>query len=139
MIYINLSNLDESNLYDKTLQAIEDICQQYALENEFGILSMANQEVVDFMLGWSDKFLLDVDFYLNNHQLDIVYRLPNLPAEALNQHLGKCEDSAVKLLTNNFEYNSENKCFTLTFHVKPTLRIMRGQKYSIFTSQKHLL
>lgn len=49
MINIPLSDLHKENFYEQTLQVIEDLCEEYQLNNSFGVISMANQVVADYL------------------------------------------------------------------------------------------
>ena len=57
MIYINRPDLDKQSLYTTVLQTIEDISDEYALQKDFGTLSMANQEVVEFLMQTYDQLV----------------------------------------------------------------------------------
>ena len=69
MIYINRPDLDKQSLYTTVLQTIEDISDEYALQKDFGTLSMANQEVVEFLMQTYDQFCVDFSCFIDNDEV----------------------------------------------------------------------
>ena len=77
MIEISLSELNRSNFYEKTLQTIEQICDDFSIEKDFGSISMANQMICDYLDGMHSDFIADVDFRIDSDELTVQYSLQN--------------------------------------------------------------
>ena len=73
MINIPLSDLHKDNFYEQTLQVLEDLCEEYQLNNSFGVISIANQVVADYLRGVDNDPLLEVNFQINSEDLSIQY------------------------------------------------------------------
>ena len=73
MINITLSDLDRTSIYPQTLQTIEDFCEEYHIDNDFGIISTANQEVIDFLSNYFVDFCVEFAIDADNHEITISY------------------------------------------------------------------
>ncbi|MCQ2283836.1 MAG: hypothetical protein MJZ57_02915 [Bacteroidales bacterium] len=125
MINITLSDLEACNLYASVLQTVETICDNYELQNDFGIISSANQEVVDFILNGHKDFSVNVEFNIDNDHVDVLYSSADFSFDCLYNKVIEEEHSILSLLCDNIEYDSDNKVFTINFHVKPKMFIVR--------------
>ena len=85
MIEILLTDLNQSDFYEKTLQTIENVCEDYAIEKEFGTLSMANQMVGDYLTDHLPNFTLDVAFLIDNDEVSFNYTLQNGDFKSLSK------------------------------------------------------
>lgn len=125
MVNIVLSDLESHDIYSKLLQTIEDICDQYSLSNDFGTISTANQSVVDFLLENYQNFSVDAYFTLENTALEISYSSTEPLFEGILDNITQNDREIISYLTDDIEYNADNKMFTITFHVKPKFGIHR--------------
>lgn len=131
MINISLNDLNRSNAYVKTLQIIEDTCEQYDMNNHFGIISMANQEIIDYLSSFYNDFSVDFRLDMDNQEMSITYSA----MESIFEHLSiyDSDRKLIQTLTDNLELSSDNKQVSLIFHVKPKYTIKR--KISVKTTQ----
>ena len=124
MIQINLPSLSKENIYATVLQTVEDICDDYNLNREFGPISTANQEIVDYILELDQPVTVDVDIYIENTDIAFSYTC----SEAVFAHLKDkyTEVNILEDLTDSFEITSDNKAVSVTFHVKTYQTIVRN-------------
>lgn len=123
MIEIELTGLNNQSMYASSLNQIEYICEEYCLENQFGTISMANQEVIEFLDGKFGNYELDMSFIIDNDGLTIAYQ----SHRELFRDL-KAYDQQRQILTclaDNIDLNTDNKSVILSFHVKPKMAINR--------------
>ena len=123
MISYTLSDIDNSNIYQKTLQIIEDICDAHDLNNDFGTISMANQIIVDYLSDYKSCYSLEVCFQVDNDSIDIQY---NASQEVFSL-LESSQDNYSLLmdLADKVDKNADNKTIDLCFHVKPKFSVQR--------------
>lgn len=130
MIEISLTELNRSNFYEKTLQTIEQICSDYAMENDFGTISMANQMICDYLDSLSCEFTAEVDFRLESNELTVQYSLDN---EKFT-HFASNDDGqntalfVLQSLADEVSFSSDNDSLITTFHVKTKMNIQRQKQ-----------
>lgn len=126
MIYINRPDLDKQNLYSKVLQTIEDISDEYALQKDFGTMSMAAQEVVDFLLENYDLFCVDFSCFIDSDEVGFCFE----SSEPLFQQLETSPKGVLlSVLSDDLEYQSDYKQVSFSVHVKPKQSIKRETLY----------
>ena len=136
MIYLNFPNLDKDTLYKRVLQTIEDICAEYALDNHFGTLSVANQEVVDFLIEKLEDFNVEFSTFIDNDEIGFCYESYQPIFKKLQE--GEHGEMLV-ILTDNLEYQSDYKQLSFSFHVKPKRVVKRDTKIgSVVRRQTHV-
>lgn len=122
MIYINRPDLDKQNLYSTVLQTIEDISDEYALQKDFGTMSMANQEVVDFLTETYDQFSVEFSCFIDNDEVGFCF-------ESYEPLFKKLEEGQkgilLSILSDDLEYQSDYKQISFSVHVKPKQTIKR--------------
>lgn len=135
MINIPLSDLHKYNFYEQTLQVIEDLCEEYQLNNSFGVISMANQVVADYLQGVDNDPLLEVNFQINSEDLSIQYAVSD---QTLSGVIPFDEEQFGLLgkFCDNVEYNSDNKSLTFTFLVKPKLNNVISHTHTNIMNKK---
>lgn len=116
MINIYLPDLTKDTMYAKILQTIEDICDTYSMENDFGILSMANQLIVDYLLQKESNFLIDFNCNIDNGEVIFVY--DSLYPIFDNFHQFD-DNNLLECFADKIQYNCDYKQFSLNIHVKP--------------------
>lgn len=127
MVNITLKDLSADNIYSTLLQTIENLCDSYDLVNQFGNISTANQQVVDYVLNNSTSFSMDTFITVENEELSFTYYLSDALLDVFANFFsgGNKEYQILSLLSDNLVYDAENKSFTISFHVKPKLSIHR--------------
>lgn len=137
MISYTLSDIDNSNIYQKTLQIIEDICDAHGLNNDFGTISMANQVIVEYLSEYKSCYSLQISFQVDNDSLDIQY---NASQEIFSQiESNQDKYSLLMDLTDKIEKNADNKSIDLSFHVKPKFNIQRQSNKSVILHKTYNL
>ena len=130
MIEILLTDLNQSDFYEKTLQTIENVCEDYAIEKEFGTLSMANQMVGDYLTDHLPNFTLDVAFLIDNDEVSFNYTLQNGDFKPLSK---EDEDNTalfvLKSLTDEISFSTDSETLVSTFHVKTKFTVQRTVRY----------
>lgn len=135
MIQINLPALSKENIYSTVLQTVEDICDDYNLNREFGPISTANQEIVDYILELDLPVSVDVDIYIESTDIAFSYTCSQpVFANLMEKYT---EVNVLKDLSDGLEIASDNKAVSVTFHVKTYQTIERNisQKESIGVEQ----
>lgn len=135
MIQINLPALSKENIYSTVLQTVEDICDDYNLNREFGPISTANQEIVDYILELDQPVSVDVDIYIESTDIAFSYTCSQpVFANLMEKYT---EVNVLKDLSDGLEIASDNKAVSVTFHVKTYQTIERNisQKESIGVEQ----
>lgn len=135
MINIPLSDLHKENFYVQTLQVIEDLCEEYQLNNSFGVISMSNQVVADYLQSVDSNPLINVDFQLSNEGLSIFYGVSDQTLSGVISYDEK-QFGLLRNFCDNIEYDSDNKSFMITFLVKPKLKNVISQPHTQVMNKK---
>jgi len=127
MIEILLTNLSKENFYEETLKKIESICDDYAIGDQFGTLSMANQMVCDYLESQS-SVLADVSFRLDGDEVMFEYTLQNgdfraFSNEENNENTGMF---VLSRLADEIIFSTDYDTLTTTFHVKTRISVHRN-------------
>lgn len=121
MITISHQNLDKTNLYTTVLQSVEDVCEEYQLSKDFGIISTACQEVVEYLTENHPSFTADMEIFIDNTSLSYnFYCAEPLFGELLSHY---ADVNVLKDLSDKIEISSDNKEVSITFHVKTQIPI----------------
>lgn len=125
MIKISHQNLDKTNLYTTVLQSVEDICDDYQLSKDFGVISTACQEVVDYLTEYHPSFTTDMEIFIDNTSLSYnFYCTEPLFNKLLSRY---ADENILKDLSDKIEVSSDNKEVSITFHVKTHIPISTPQ------------
>jgi hypothetical protein len=127
MIEILLTDLNKENFYEETLKKIESICDDYAMGDQFGTLSMANQMVCDYLESQS-SVLADVSFRLEGNEVLFEYTLHNGDFRAFSSG-GNDENTGMFVLSrlaDEIIFSTDYDTLTTTFHVKTRISVHRN-------------
>lgn len=127
MIEILLTDLNKENFYEETLKKIESICDDYAMDDQFGTLSMANQMVCDYLESQS-SVLADVSFRLDGDEVLFEYTLQNGDFRAFSNGQND-EDTGMFVLSrlaDEIIFSTDYDTLTTTFHVKTRISVHRN-------------
>ena len=127
MIEISLTELNRSNFYEKTLQMIEQICDDYAIEKDFGTLSMVNQMVCDFLENTMNTFTVDFSCQVDNDGITFQYTMQDGGFQRLSQN-DNGENTALfvlQSLADEVTFSTDYNTLITTFHVKTRTDIQR--------------
>lgn len=127
MIEILLTDLNKENFYEETLKKIESICDDYAMDDQFGTLSMANQMVCDYLESQS-SVLADVSFRLEGDEVLFEYTLQNGDFRAFSN--GQNDENTgmfvLSRLADEIIFSTDYDTLTTTFHVKTRIAVHRN-------------
>lgn len=127
MVGIVLKNLDKDSLYTQVLRVSEYLCEEFHISKSFGIISQANQSVVDYVLGTTEDFDLEMQIYVEGNKISISFISPTPIFDHILEELklNSPYHHDFTLLANNFAIKSNNKEVTYSFHVKPFIKTER--------------
>lgn len=131
MIEISLIDLNRSNFYEETLQTIEQICDDYAIDKDFGTISMANQMVCDYLCGLQHDFIAEVDIQIESDELTIQYSLQNgnFNQLASNNDGQNTVMFVLDSLADEVSFSADFDTLISTFHVKTKMHIQRQMQH----------
>lgn len=132
MINISLPDLDKETLYSKVLQLVEDLCEDYSMESDFGILSMANQEIIDYLEAEYPDFSVDFNCHLDNDEIVFIYE-SMLPIFDKIEQFDK--DNLLASFADKITHNSDNKQYSVNIHVKPKFFVNRSIAQNAYVKQ----
>jgi hypothetical protein len=127
MIEILLTDLNKENFYEETLKKIESICDDYAMDDQFGTLSMANQMVCDYLESQS-SVMADVSFRLDGDEVLFEYTLQNGDFRAFSNEQNDENTGMFVLsrLADEIIFSTDYDTLTTTFHVKTRISVHRN-------------
>ena len=127
MMEVSLTELNRSNFYEKTLQMIEQICDDYAIEKDFGTLSMANQMVCDYLENNQSAFMVDFYCQIESDGVTFQYAMQNGTFEPLSQNANGDNTALFVLqsLADEVSFSTGYDTLITTFHVKTKTDIQR--------------
>ena len=127
MIEILLTDLNKENFYEETLKKIESICDDYAMDDQFGTLSMANQMVCDYLEAQS-SVMADVSFRLDGDEVLFEYTLQNGDFRAFSnaQNDENTGMFVLSRLADEIIFSTDYDTLTTTFHVKTRISVHRN-------------
>lgn len=128
MIELSLSELNRSSFYEKTLQMIEQICDDYARKEDFGTLSMANQMVCDYLENTYSHFSADVVFQIESDGVTFQYTFQSGGFQSLAENKDGQNTALYVLqsLADEITFSSDYDTLVSTFHVKTNMNIQRS-------------
>ena len=135
MIEILLTDLNKENFYEETLKTIESICDDYAIGEQFGTLSMANQMVCDYLESQS-TVSADVAFRVESDEVSFEYSLQNGDFRTFSQTEDEANTGMFVLnrLADEIMFSTDYDTLTTTFHVKTRIMVHRtAQKVEVKT------
>lgn len=135
MIEILLTDLNKENFYEETLKTIESICDDYAIGEQFGTLSMANQMVCDYLESQS-SVSADVAFRVESNEVSFEYSLQNGDFRTFSQTENEANTGMFVLnrLADEIMFSTDYDTLTTTFHVKTRIMVHRtAQKVDVKT------
>lgn len=122
MIYIDHPALTKENIYPVVLQTIEDICDEYELLKEFGVISTANQQIIDYLLRTQDDFATDFSIFIDNDEVGFCFESSS-PIFARLQETD--EGTMLSVLSDDLEYQADFKQVSFSFRTKTHMSIQR--------------
>lgn len=144
MYNFELKQLDATAAITETLNVIENFCETYKLENDFGTISLAMNDLLILIIENSDSENLElaINFNLNNQQLaiqitsnqtldNIMPTLSNASPENNDQNI-----FVIKQLIDNISFDAENSQLLVEFDVKPQFIDIQQNREKVLAEQK---
>lgn len=144
MYNFELKQLDATAAITETLNVIENFCETYKLENDFGTISLAMNDLLILIIENSDSKNLElaINFNLNNQQLaiqitsnqtldNIMPTLSNASPENNDQNI-----FVIKQLIDNISFDAENNQLLVEFDVKPQFIDIQQNREKVLAEQK---
>ena len=144
MYNFELKQLDATAAITETLNVIENFCETYKLENDFGTISLAMNDLLILIIENSDSKNLElaINFNLNNQQLaiqitsnqtldNIMPALSNASPENNDQNI-----FVIKQLIDNISFDAENNQLLVEFDVKPQFIDIQQNREKVLAEQK---
>lgn len=144
MYNFELKQLDATAAITETLNVIENFCETYKLENDFGTISLAMNDLLILIIENSDSENLEltINFNLNNQQLaiqitsnqtldNIMPALSNASPENNDQNI-----FVIKQLIDNISFDAENSQLLVEFDVKPQFIDIQQNREKVLAEQK---
>lgn len=132
MINVQLPDLNKDNLYNKVLDLLEKLCDQYSLLLDFGTLSMANQLIIDYLNAQERDFSVDFNCFIENDKFSFSY---SSDVPIFKQWKEFDTRSVLSVLAENIEYQSDYKQISFLVHVKPKKERKRLVNRTIIINQ----
>ena len=137
MIYFELNELNQENIYRKTLSMIEYLCDKYAFSDQRGIIEMANQSIIDHLLGQGRDFSLDVNAHVEGNILVFTYSSQEPLfhfVEEMDTEIK--EDNIWGLLIDDLVLSADYQSLTINFYVKPHQSVNRLVQQTVLQSKE---
>ena len=126
---LNLSNRNNAQL--ETLKIIENICEEFQLQDHFGTISMALHNFIDFIIKTAtEEFEVTVNFLINPEKLSVAIQ-SNQSLTELKESLQFADENNQQdiyssfLLTDIIEFREGDMELYFEFHVKPYIKSLR--------------
>ncbi len=117
MFSIETKPLNETNLTQTVLATIEDVCQQFGLNKDFGYISLSTQIIAEYLSESNSNLFVTFSVYIDTDTLTIVYSADREFFKNFFSEFNEIE--GLRLLTGPVEASTDNKALCLNFHVKP--------------------
>lgn len=137
MFNLSLKNLDRQNIYTEVLRMSECLCDEYRLYTHFGIISMANQYVVEYLTDLQGDFSVDMEVDVGSDRIAVAFH-SDMPL--FEGFAGRAKDmQPIPILTDKFIISADNKSVAYMFHVKPHISLRPSAPAGVFRKVKKTL
>jgi hypothetical protein len=126
---LNLSDTSTAQL--ETLRMVENICEEFQLQDHFGTISMALHNFVEYLVeSTTREFEVIVNFLIDPEKLSIVVQ-SNQSFSRLKEEIQTADENnqyeiySSVLLTDVLEFREEDTALYFEFHVKPYIKSLR--------------
>ena len=129
MFNFELNDLHADNLQSETLRMLENISEEFQLENDFGVISMTMHELISqiLILSVDKNFESTLNFFVDAGELSVqihhsesLTSLKNIFESVDINH--NTSPFIIAQLSDQIEFNNEDQDITVSFHVKPNLK-----------------
>lgn len=117
MFSIEKTIFDISRLTQSVLTTIENICDQFGLNNDFGYISSSSQIIAEYLSATNTKLSVSFSVYVDTEKLSLIYSADKASFQNFLIDFNEIEE--LRLLSDLIEVSRDNKTLVLDFHVKP--------------------
>lgn len=117
MFSIEKRIFDISRLTQSVLTTIEDVCDQFGLNKDFGYITLSSQIIAEYLLATNTKLSVSFSVYVDSEKLSLIYSADKASFRNFLIEFNEIEE--LRLLSDFIEVSRDNKTLVLDFHVKP--------------------
>lgn len=131
MYNFELTLSDKSSAQLETLKMVENICDEFNLQDHFGTISMAIHNIVEyFIITSKDEFEITMSILIEPESLSVIIQgstsLRELKEDIQSANENNKQDIySFLLLTDVLEFREDDTELYFKFHVKPHIKAFR--------------
>ncbi len=117
MVSIETNKLNATNVTTKVLRVVEDVCQQFGLNKDFGYISLSSQIIAEYLSAYNNTITINFSVYIETETLTLTYSTNQTCFSNFLVEFKEIE--ALRLMSDSIDVSAGNKTLSLNFHVKP--------------------
>jgi hypothetical protein len=126
MVSIETNKLNATNVTTKVLSVVEDVCQQFGLNKDFGYISLSSQIIAEYLSAYNNTITINFSVYIETETLTLTYSTNQTCFS--NFLIEFKEIEALRLMSDSIDVSAGNKTLSLNFHVKPKPNYLNQNK-----------
>lgn len=126
MISIETNKLNATNVTTKVLRVVEDVCQQFGLNKDFGYISLSSQIIAEYLSAYNNTITINFSVYIETETLTLTYSTNQTCFSNFLVEFKEIE--ALRLMSDSIDVSAGNKTISLNFHVKPKPNYLNQNK-----------
>lgn len=126
MVSIETNKLNATNVTTKVLRVVEDVCQQFGLNKDFGYISLSSQIIAEYLSSYNNTITINFSVYIETETLTLTYSTNQTCFS--NFLIDFKETEALRLMSDSIDVSAGNKTLSLNFHVKPKPNYLNQNK-----------
>lgn len=126
MVSIETNKLNATNVTTKVLRVVEDVCQQFGLNKDFGYISLSSQIIAEYLSAYNNTITINFSVYIETETLTLTYSTNQTCFSNFLVEFREIE--ALRLMSDSIDVSAGNKTLSLNFHVKPKPNYLNQNK-----------
>lgn len=126
MVSIETNKLNATNVTTKVLRVVEDVCQQFGLNKDFGYISLSSQIIAEYLSLYNNTITINFSVYIETETLTLTYSTNQTCFSNFLVEFKEIE--ALRLMSDSIDVSAGNKTLSLNFHVKPKPNYLNQNK-----------
>lgn len=126
MVSIETNKLNATNVTTKVLRVVEDVCQQFGLNKDFGYISLSSQIIAEYLSAYNNTITINFSVYIETETLTLTYSTNQTCFSNFLVEFKEIE--ALRLMSDSIDVSAGNKTLSLNFHVKPKPNYLNQNK-----------
>jgi hypothetical protein len=126
MVSIETNKLNATNVTTKVLRVVEDVCQQFGLNKDFGYISLSSQIIAEYLSSYNNTITINFSVYIETETLTLTYSTNQTCFSNFLVEFKEIE--ALRLMSDSIDVSAGNKTLSLNFHVKPKPNYLNQNK-----------